>query len=239
MVIAQLEKQDVENICDLLYDAPSDAQYTAIKERLISVYEESDSRQLHKLLSEMDLGDQKPSQLLRRMRTLARNKVPDDTLRLMWTNLLPPHVRSVLAVSDTIGKQAALDELAKLADKMIEVQQIEAVSSTHPSTHSSTSTAQIDVQFLVEEIRKLHTEIAELKQSRHYTHFSRNHYAHRSRNRRPALSPSRSHLRHRSLSRSSPQDSTTISPYCYYHRRFGAEARRCTTPCTFNKQQEN
>ncbi|XP_063837222.1 uncharacterized protein LOC135086426 [Ostrinia nubilalis] len=112
MVIAQLEKEDIEQVCDLLYDPPAENQYTVLKERLVSVYEESDGRQLQTLLSDMELSDQRPSQLLRRMRTLARNKVPDNTLRLMWMNLLPPHVRSVLVVSDTISKDTALDELS-------------------------------------------------------------------------------------------------------------------------------
>ncbi|CAK1595178.1 unnamed protein product [Parnassius mnemosyne] len=83
MVNAQLEKQDIEQISDLLYNSPATDQYNSLKDRLISAYEESDSRQLQKLLSEIELGDQKPTQLLRRMRTLAQDKVPDSTLRLM------------------------------------------------------------------------------------------------------------------------------------------------------------
>ncbi|CAK1588179.1 unnamed protein product [Parnassius mnemosyne] len=84
MVIAQLEKQDIEQISDLLYNPPASDQYNSLKDRLIFAYEESNSRQLQKLLSEIELGDQKPTQLLRRMRTLARDKVPDSKLRLMW-----------------------------------------------------------------------------------------------------------------------------------------------------------
>lgn len=232
MVIAQLEKQDIEQICDLLYDPPTEKQYTALKERLISVYEESDGKQLQKLLSDMELGDQKPSQLLRRMKTLALNKLPDSTLRLMWINLLPPHVRSVLVVSDTISKDADLHELAKLADKMLEnSHQISAVDSTS-SQHRHEP--HISMQFLADEIRKLHLEIAELKTSHQYDYPAprgrRNYDAtNRSRSRGPPrkhMSPSRSHTDSRSRS-------ATPSPYCYYHRRFGKNARRCTTPCSF------
>ncbi|XP_026744647.1 uncharacterized protein LOC113505981 [Trichoplusia ni] len=108
VVIAQLERQDIEQIMDLLYNPPEENQYDAIKERLISAYEESDNLQFQKLLSEMELGDQKPTQLLRCMRNLARDKVPDTTLRLMWTNHLPSHVRSVLAVSESFSTKTAL-----------------------------------------------------------------------------------------------------------------------------------
>lgn len=231
MVIAQLEKEDIEQICDLLYNPPADHQYTAIKERLISVYEESDSKQLQKLLSDMDLGDQKPSQLLRRMRSLAHKKVPDDTLRLMWMNLLPAHVRSVLVVSDTISKETALEELAKLADKMMEqTSEISAVSVASTSTQQSRDEP-VGIQNLVEEIRKLHLEIAELKTYRHSRHDRSRTPPRRYYGRNP-----RNSYRARSSSRSRSRSSTPAPPstHCFYHRRFGKNARHCTTPCNYN-----
>lgn len=224
MVIAQLEKQDIEQISDLLYNPPSTDQYSSLKNRLISAYEESDSRQLQKLLSEIELGDQKPTQLLRRMRTLARDKVPDSTLRLMWINHLPPHVRSVLAVSETFSTQTKLDELALLADKMIENS-----SSSHISTIEGTSPKANDTQFLLEEIRKLSFEVAALKASSHQTCYQQQYNQRNQQHRRPIFRRERSTNRSRSNSRAR-------SPYCYYHRRFGSEARKCTTPCTFKNE---
>ncbi|KAL0820733.1 hypothetical protein ABMA28_006561 [Loxostege sticticalis] len=229
MVIAQLQKEDIEQVCDLLYNPPADHQYTALKERLISVYEESDGKQLQKLLSDMELGDQKPSQLLRRMKTLALNKVPDNTLRLMWMNLLPPHVRSVLVVSDTISQTTALDELAKLADKMLEQHHQVSAVSTVAIPHQD---SQYSMQFLVEEIRKLQTEISELKTHRNS---SSTRYRNHSRNRqRRHTSPSRSDDNNARRDRSA-----TPSPHCYYHRRFGKNAKRCTTPCSFMQDQKS
>ncbi|CAG9585472.1 unnamed protein product [Danaus chrysippus] len=134
MVLVQLEKPDIEQISDILFNVPKEQQYQAIKERLISVYEESDSRQFQKFLSEMELVDQKPTQLLRRMRNLARDKISDSTLRMMWTKLLPAHVRSVLAVSKQFSFQTTLEELAMLADKMIEQTQ-EVASASLKSTN--------------------------------------------------------------------------------------------------------
>lgn len=229
MVIAKLEKQDIEQIADILHNPPTTNQYTTLKNRLVSAYEESDNRQLQKLLSEVELGDQKPTQLLRRMRSLALDKVPDSTLRMMWTNHLPPHVRSVLAVSDSFSTKTALDELALLADKMMETSsstQISAVASTSAQAHSTS-----DAQFLVEEIRKLSFEVAALKASAQNNQQQYQPY------RRPFNRQSRSTSRNDSRDRSR---SETPSPYCYYHRRFGKDARRCTTPCTFNSEkQEN
>lgn len=228
MVIAQLDKVDIEQVSDLLFNPPETDLYNKLKERLITVYEESDNRQFQKLLSDMELGDQKPSQLLRRMRTLARDKVPDSTLRLMWTNHLPSHVRSVLAVSETFKTQTALDELALLADKMLEnsSSQIAAVSST-----SRLQPQQTETQFLAEEIRRLSLEIASLKTShQQHQHQSRPFYNHQQN--QPYYRRNRSSSRGDNGNRSRSQ---TPSPYCYYHCRFGAEARRCTRPCTYDK----
>lgn len=227
MVIAQLERQDIEQITDLLFNPPESNQYDAIKQRLISAYEESDSRQFQKLISDMELGDQKPTQLLRRMRNLARDKVPDSTLRLMWTNHLPPHIRSVLAVSESFNTKTTLEELALLADKMVEQTTSPEVSAIHqPTSPSSSSAPHADTHYLIDEIRKLSLEIAELKsRPPHYNYH--NNYNHRRNN-------YQSHYRQRSTSRN--RDSSP-SPVCYYHQRFKAQARNCTPPCTFKSQQ--
>lgn len=222
MVIAQLDKQDIEQITDLLYNPPEKNFYDAIKNRLIEAYEESDSRQFQKLLSEMELGDQKPTQLLRRMKDLARSSIPDSTLRHMWTNHLPPHIRSVLAVSESFSKQTATEELALLADKMMEqTREVAAITSPPQS-----STSQSDTQYLINEIRKLSLEIAELKARPPQQYNNRRN---RSRNRNNSPRTSRSRTRDGSPST------------CYYHRRFGAQAKKCTTPCTFkdNTKAEN
>lgn len=222
MVLTQLDKQDIEQIADLLYKPPETGLYNALKDRLITAYEESDSQQFQKLLSEMELGDQKPSQLLRRMRNLARDKVPDSTLQLLWTTHLPSHVSSVLAVSESFSSKTKLDDLALLADKMMErTAQVSAVSTTPAAIPSPAAmTSHPDTQFLVNEIRKLSLEIAELK--------SRPQYENRRWNRQRSSSRSRSHSRK--------------AQFCYYHRRFGDDARKCDPPCTYKPpkaQSEN
>lgn len=237
LVIAQLQKQDIEQISDLLYNLPAENYYDALKNRLISVYEESEGRQFQKLLSDMELGDQRPSQLLRRMRDLAREKVPESTLRLMWMNHLPAHVRSVLVVSDTISKTAALDELALLADKMLEqTQEVNAVSlqpSPPPSSQQSQPQSQ-DTHLLIEEIRRLSLEIAELRSRPPYRHSNSPYGRRPQRSRSNARSPSHAYARSPSRSRNYHQAEQPPHTYCFYHHRFGRRARKCETPCTFS-----
>lgn len=65
LVLAQMERQDIDHISDIIQNPPETHKYKALKERLIQVYEESEDEQFRKLLSEMELGDQKPSHLYR------------------------------------------------------------------------------------------------------------------------------------------------------------------------------
>lgn len=91
-------------------------RYNALKEKLLQVFEESEARKLYKLIGEMELGDQGPSQLLTKMTDLVQGKVNEDTLSLLWKIHLPMWVRAVLTVSET--NDLAL--LTKLADQVLE-----------------------------------------------------------------------------------------------------------------------
>lgn len=65
----------------------------------------------------MELGSQKPSELLRKMRELARNtQVSDEALKKLWMPRLSPSVRAVLIVSQDTN----LENLATMADKIVE-----------------------------------------------------------------------------------------------------------------------
>ncbi|XP_022830390.1 uncharacterized protein LOC111359164 [Spodoptera litura] len=116
MVVTKLGKEVVQQVSDILLKPPETKKFETLKARLLTVYEESEMRQFQKLLSEMELGDQKPSQLLRRMRDLAREKIPDETLSIMWQGHLPSPVRAVLAVTEAKN----LETLAAIADKVME-----------------------------------------------------------------------------------------------------------------------
>lgn len=232
LLIAQLQLQDVEQVSDLISN-PSETPYHEIKQRLISVYEDSEHLQLQKLLQHIELGSQRPSQLLRKMRTLARNTIPDSTLRMMWMNHLPPHVRSVLLVSDSISKTTALDDLALLADKMSE-QMTEVAAISDDTMAPKPSPAADPTKFLIDEIRKLSLEVAEIKRT-NFQPRARSPYR-----RDEQIGNRRYHSsRQRNSSRTRHNGTPTLSPYCFYHRKFGADARRCTSPCNFNAKSGN
>lgn len=239
MVLAQMDRQDVDHITDIIENPPPTNKYNALKERLIQVYEESDDQQFQKLLSQMELGDQKPSHLLRRMQNLAGSMVSEATLRMMWINRLPQSARAVLAVSETISKKMDINELALMADKILEHSQPVSSISNLPSraNQQSSSSARSHMpenhteQSLSDKIDMLVQEIAEIKmhQQRH------SHNQRRPLQRddwRRARSRSRSRGRYHS-SRAPPR--TYPGGVCYYHYKFGDKAYRCIEPCTTKK----
>lgn len=209
LVVTQLEKLDVEQISDIIMSPPNSGRYDIIKERLLSVYEESESEQLQKLLNDMDLGDQRPSSLLRRMRDLARDKIPNTTLKMLWLRHMPASTRAVLSISE----ESKLDSLAAMADKMHETsREINSICVCQAKTNTP-STSNSDV---MHQIAALTKEVASLK-------MERTRHNHR-----------RSRSRSRSYPRSTPRSSQQ-NTICYYHRKFGKEAFRCRAPCNFIK----
>ncbi|GFS95582.1 uncharacterized protein NPIL_627451 [Nephila pilipes] len=65
-VIAAIDSEILSVVSDLLFDPPHADRYTTLKNRLIQEFSDSENQQIRKLLSELQLGDDKPSHLLRK-----------------------------------------------------------------------------------------------------------------------------------------------------------------------------
>ncbi|CAG9137731.1 unnamed protein product [Plutella xylostella] len=160
LVITKLSKEVIQQVTDLLMNPPASKKFDALKDRLLTIYEESETRQVQKLMSEMELGDQKPSQLLRRMRDLARTKIPDETLKILWQGHLPPAVHGII----TVAESSDLTILAKIADKVMETQGTTfAVSEVRTSTPTASASKEMDTTVIINEIRQLNRRIDNLQ----------------------------------------------------------------------------
>lgn len=231
LVVPLLGNSDLEQIADIILHPPSTGKYSTLKDRLISTYQESDHRQLQKLLSGLELGDNKPSQLLRKMRDLSGKLLSDEALKVMWLNQLPTQVRAVLSVNT----ESSLEVLAAMADKMMEHFEpatVAAVSTENsPSSSTAANEAQINaitalqISMLTKQIEKISLEVAELRNNQHSSH-RRQNSARRGR--------SRSHSRQRTDNARKPGDPDWM---CRYHYRFGNGARKCESPCSFTKRE--
>lgn len=228
MVVAKLGREALRQVTDLIETPPATGKYDAIKSRLMSVFEESAESQFQRLVKDVDLGEQKPSQLLRRMQVLANNcGVTEDPLGKLWMNRLPSSVRAVLAVSVDMK----LEDLAKIADKIVENLGREEIASLAPSTSSSAGNpeGELGKQLceLSRELREMRMELNEIRE--------------RGRDRTPPKGVNRwqqgrftRRPRSRSTHRRTPQSADWL---CRHHFRFRENAIACELPCNWNRRQ--
>ncbi|XP_014781985.1 uncharacterized protein LOC106877562 [Octopus bimaculoides] len=222
-VISSLSPEIMNVIRDLIMTPHGSVSYDTFKTTLINRTSESQRKRLHQLLTSEELGDRTPSQFLRRMKQLLGDEsLPDKVFKQLFLQRLPSNTQVVLA---STRESTSIEELADLADKIAEVPHrfstVSTVTPAAPTTNpflSPTSSSEIaDLHSLMTQqaaqIQTLTTQIQALSLGNQRRSSSRPHrYGRRSR------SPSATR---------NPHDT------CWYHRKFGTQARKCTTPCSF------
>lgn len=222
-VIAALNVDVLAHISDIVLSPVSDTKYTELKKRLIAEFKDSEQKRLKALVSEIPLGDERPSHLLRKMRNLAGSSLQEDMLKALWLPRLPVQAQAILSVSN----ETKLDPLALLADKILEVSAPVAPDCYAVQASGSGSN----------EIAALKVQISELTER--LERMSRP-------NDRPTRPRDRSSSRkgyNRYRRDSRPNSRTTNSNnnpspdnqgYCWYHNKFGKNAENCRDPCSFS-----
>ena len=210
-VIASLTHDLALEIRDVLLNPPTQNQYDYLKETLIKRTRVSEQQRLKQLLYDEQLGDRRPSELLRCMQQHLGAHASDASLNALLRELflqrLPVSVR--LVVASTKSEQS-LDDVAEMADRMMEV----AAAQSQPIAAVTDSPA----------LRKIEEQVAALTAA--FTEFKGD----RGRSRIQSSSGSSSRA---SSSRVSPSRGSSTGP-CFYHRKFGKQARNCRSPCSCN-----
>ncbi|XP_035211021.1 uncharacterized protein LOC118185286 [Stegodyphus dumicola] len=111
-LVSQLEPKHVENIWDII-TSTSATKYAESKTRLLDLFKESESTRIKKLLTGIDLGNLKPSQLLQKLKSVATSDVSENLTKTLWLEKLPDSMRNIILVSDE-----ELPKLAIMADKI-------------------------------------------------------------------------------------------------------------------------
>lgn len=207
-IVASIETEVLSHVSDLIIKPPATGKYNALKNRLIAEYADSEQKKLRMLLQELQLGDQKPSHLLRRMREVAGEKFDDELLKSLWAQRLPTPIQQILASS-----KGDLQAMADMADKIQEVtdghhSNLAAVSKL-PNQNSEIAELKNQVAKLTQMVEKLSTS----------TPRSRSPYR-----------------RYGNAPRSSSRTRRKYDPQlkvCWYHQIFQDRARRCNEPCDY------
>lgn len=212
-----LNIRELVEVSDFFDNVPARDPYTVLKNLLIERLTESRSKQIQQLLYKQELGDRKPSAFLRELRRLNNGSVNDEVLRNIWLNALPRDVQRVIA-----GTRAALDEVSVQADAILEITSVRKIDAVAECANIQTGGMMQQLQNQISELTKVVNSMRD-RQSR--SHNSRS---------RGTSSRRRSFSRPRNSSNDSSQ-----SGFCYYHDRFGANARNCRKPCNFDKHNKN
>lgn len=179
---------------------------------------ESEERRFKRLLTNMAIGDKLPSHLWREMVDLSAGRVGEDMLKSLWLQRLNPNSQAILSSADS-----DMTKVTVMADKIHEVldnHNINAVSA--PVAQSSsvvpvTSHEQTQIDELCAQMRELTRQVSAIASAKSNDQHSRSRSKQRS--------PGDRFNRQRSKSRA--------DGHCWYHIRFGAEATKCTSPCSF------
>lgn len=210
-VSAQLEHRYAAEVKDILVNPPATGKYETLKTELIKRLSASRDKEVTQLLMHEELGDRRPSQFLRHLRHLAGKNIPDDFIRTIWTSRLPTSLQTVVASQP----ECTLQALADLADKV------------HDLVPSTPQVASVDAAQL-SLLDKLTKEVAELS---HQVKLLSTNKAGRSR--------SRHNNNQHSRSRTRSQSSYRKYPNCFYHNKYGDNARTCVKPCDYLQGKAN
>ncbi|KAF8793547.1 hypothetical protein HNY73_005012 [Argiope bruennichi] len=157
-LIATIDPETLSAVADILLAYPDTNKYDALKARLIAEFSASENEQIRRLLPELHLGADKPSQLLRKMRELGGGTcIKDDFLKTLWLQRLPSEMHSILSIS-----YEPLDNLANMADKIAEVRVSSTDSCVFAVSRGAENTGMRKASTL-DEFTALRSEIAALR----------------------------------------------------------------------------
>ena len=239
LALAKLDADTVQDMLDVLRAVPATGKFAYLKEHILKRFGDTKEERLNKLLATVSTEGRKPSQVLHHIRRLAGDQASDDLLKVKWLNLLPSTARGVLSVLDT----ATLDKLAEAADKFMD--STPTINAAGPSNYVSRTPspgrgfygrsgsngmacAPTDGSSA---LSSMAADMAALRGS--MSQLLAINRLMLDRLSQPAASQD-SRGRSQGRARSRQRGSSSNGGICHYHRKFGADARRCELPCAFS-----
>ncbi|GFS64675.1 transposon Ty3-I Gag-Pol polyprotein [Nephila pilipes] len=202
-----LLNQTLNSVSDLVLKPPENGKYEVLKKRLIEVHSESEASKIRTLLQGLELGDQRPSQLLTRLRSLAGDNVGEPLLKSLWLGLVANGTQTILAALNE-----NLDQLATVADKINDLAFPQGINSVAATSDQKTAQLERQIAQLTQQVRELTSFV--------------------NRSRSPARNSNHFRIRNNSRNRFKRYQEPTDG-YCFYHTNFGNKAKKCASPCSF------
>lgn len=212
-ILGHLDQKYSQEVEDIITNPPPEGQrYEKLKLELIRRLSMSEEERVRQLVSDEELGDRKPSQFLRHLRSLAGNTFTDENiLKQLWLRRLPQTVQAILSANTDI---LSLDRMAEMADKVMEVMGHKQVASC------STIPTPSLIDTLISKVDELTKQVAALSTAR---------------------TQGRSRSRGNSTARADKSRDNTPADQklCWYHKKFNKKASKCTKPCNWSENQSD
>ena len=215
-LLVSLEGDALRAVGDLVNNPPGVNKFLALKERLVNHFAPTPESQLRRMLRGEDMSGKKPSAILAHMRHLSDGRCDSSIMRTLFYDRLPENMCTVLLATG----QEDLDKLAEVGDRIFDM------SNAHLCTVSNSTPLPARLQEeTVQAISRKDTTLDEIRASiealrKEVQDLKMKNQPH-----------SRSTSRSRSQSRQRTTESNKGTKLCYFHQKFGDEARRCKTGC--------
>ncbi|XP_044728132.1 uncharacterized protein LOC123291779 [Chrysoperla carnea] len=209
-VISVLDESVFDHVGNILTNPPETQRYETLKKQLLSAFTDNERMRIRKLLTDLSLGDRKPTHLLQEMRQLAGDHLDEDFFKSLWLQRLPHHAQTILAASNE-----ALPQLAKMADSIMEVQPAHghAVNAVNITKNTTTQNRQTTIDDLIKKLENIETRLVRMERR------------------------SRSSSRNRDTK--SPRSASPADPsVCWYHTTYAEKATKCRKPCKYVQQNK-
>lgn len=212
-VLSVLSETLIGEVEDIVLNPPAQEKYNHLKTELIRRLSISEEKRLAQLLSDEELGDRKPSQFLRHLKSLAGTNLRDESiLRQLWLRRLPEHAQAILATQADLP----FEKVAQLADRIVEVSRGPVGRPVYAAAAAAVPPPSDPLERLSRQVEELTRQVASLQRGR-----SRSQSTNRFRSRTPSSHASRANE----------------DRLCWYHRRFGPKATKCIGTCTYEKNK--
>ena len=215
-----LPQEVLTKVADVISKAlASTTPYEDLKAAVIKRMESSVTTRLQELLSKEELGNEKPSDLLRRMQRLLNTTTSPDSFdhalfRQLFYQRLPADIQKNLF---TVKDKISLEDLATLADDYMSTVTQSRTTVSHVTTGAAAPTT--EMQQLTQLVTHLTMQVNSLAN-------------------RMTQAEEQPRSRGRSRSRSTNR-SNKKKFFCWYHFQYGPKAKKCVEPCDWKKSQEN
>ncbi|CAG9771285.1 unnamed protein product [Ceutorhynchus assimilis] len=220
ILVSSISSELATEVRDILLNPLEQNAYDTLKKVIIKRTTLSDQSRIQKLLHIEELGEEKPSPLLRKIQQLLGEKATTTDksfIKELFLQRLLTNVKTVLAAMDD---SSSLELQAEVADRVMEVNTEIQVASTYQQKNEMDTSFQHPCQCQKNNLA-LSKDINEIKEMLKSLNIA-----------------SRTHqTRRTSIPKFQSSRSPTPPPsrYCYYHSRFGKKAQRCNSPCSWSE----